>query len=51
MTSSAVLQDKVAVITGGTRGLGLEIARAYAARGANVVIASRSAESVSQALA
>jgi glucose 1-dehydrogenase len=50
MTSSAVLQDKVAVITGGTRGLGLEIARAYAARGANVVIASRSAESVSQAL-
>lgn len=45
-----ILQDKVAVITGGTRGLGLEIARAYAAQGAQVVIASRSQDSVNQAL-
>jgi glucose 1-dehydrogenase len=47
---SGILQDKVAVITGGTRGFGLEIARAYAQEGACVVIASRSEQSVSQAL-
>lgn len=35
------LTGKTALITGGSRGLGLEIARAYAAHGANVVIASR----------
>ena len=45
-----ILQDKVAVITGGTRGFGLEIARAYAQEGAHVVIASRSEQAVSQAL-
>lgn len=37
------LSGKVAVITGGSRGLGLEIARAYAAAGARLVIASRKA--------
>ena len=35
------LSGKVAVITGGSRGLGLEMARAFAAVGARVVIASR----------
>lgn len=35
------LSGKVAVITGGSRGLGLEMARAYANAGANVVVASR----------
>jgi len=35
------LTGKVAVITGGSRGMGLAIADAYAASGANVVIASR----------
>lgn len=35
------LTGKVAVITGGSRGMGLAIADAYAACGANVVIASR----------
>jgi NAD(P)-dependent dehydrogenase (short-subunit alcohol dehydrogenase family) len=35
------LTGKVAVVTGGSRGLGREIVRAYACRGATVVIASR----------
>ena len=38
------LSDKVAVITGGSRGLGAAMARAFAAHGANVVIASRKLE-------
>lgn len=38
------LTGKVAVITGGSRGLGAEMARAFAAHGANVVIASRKVE-------
>ncbi len=45
-----LLQNKVAVITGGTRGLGLAIARAYAAEGAAVVVASRSAQAVTTAV-
>jgi len=45
-----LLQNKVAVITGGTRGLGLAIARAYAAEGAAVVVASRSAPAVTTAV-
>ena len=35
------LDGRVAVITGGSRGLGLEMSRAFARRGASVVIASR----------
>jgi len=45
------LSGKVAVITGGSRGLGLEMARAFAAAGARLVIASRKAESCDRAAA
>jgi len=38
------LTDKVIIVTGGSRGLGLEMARAFAEHGADVVIASRKAD-------
>jgi NAD(P)-dependent dehydrogenase (short-subunit alcohol dehydrogenase family) len=39
------LSGKVALVTGGSRGLGLEMVRAFAACGADIVIASRKIES------
>ena len=47
---NGILQDKVAVITGGSRGLGFAIAQTYAHAGAKIVIASRSAQSVNEAV-
>jgi len=42
-------RDKVALITGGSRGLGLEIARQICARGAKVVLIARDAEELARA--
>jgi glucose 1-dehydrogenase len=44
------LEGKVASVTGSTRGFGLAIARAYAREGAKVVVASRSQDSIDQAV-
>jgi NAD(P)-dependent dehydrogenase (short-subunit alcohol dehydrogenase family) len=38
------LTDKVAIVTGGSRGIGRQIVKAYAEQGADVVIASRKVE-------
>jgi glucose 1-dehydrogenase len=45
-----LLENKVAVITGSSRGLGLAIAHVYASEGASVVLASRSATVIQQAV-
>jgi NAD(P)-dependent dehydrogenase (short-subunit alcohol dehydrogenase family) len=43
------LRDRVAIITGGTRGIGLAIAEAYVLAGAKVVVASRKPDACASA--
>lgn len=50
MQSCGELSGKVALVTGASRGIGLEIARALAARGAELILADRS-ESVEERVA
>ena len=43
------LNDKVALVTGGSRGLGYQMVKAFAEQGADVIIASRKIEACEQA--
>ncbi|HVT41357.1 MAG TPA: SDR family oxidoreductase [Acidimicrobiales bacterium] len=45
------LTGKTALVTGGSRGIGLAIARRFAEAGANVMVSSRSADNLAEAVA
>jgi NAD(P)-dependent dehydrogenase (short-subunit alcohol dehydrogenase family) len=49
MTNTMSLEGRVAVVTGGSRGLGLAMATAFAEAGADVVVASRKLDACEQA--
>lgn len=51
MFAADTLKDRVALITGGAGGIGLEIATQYARLGARVMVASRNQERLDQAVA
>ena len=48
---SSNLEDRVYIVTGGSRGFGLAIARSLVARGARVGLLSRNRESLDEAVA
>lgn len=45
-----LLKDKVAVVTGGTRGIGLEVVRTFKQNGANVILFGSKPETVEKAI-
>ncbi|MFA7602807.1 MAG: SDR family oxidoreductase [Novosphingobium sp.] len=49
MTGYFDLSGKVALVTGGSRGLGLEMVRAFATQGADVIVVSRKIEACEEA--
>src|SRR5207244_9998404 len=49
MSGSKFFKDKIALITGGSRGLGLAIARQICARGGKVALIARDAEELARA--
>lgn len=51
MSAAGLLQDQVILLTGGSTGIGLDCARAYAAAGAKVVALARSGDVVAAAAA
>jgi meso-butanediol dehydrogenase/(S,S)-butanediol dehydrogenase/diacetyl reductase len=46
-----LLKEKIIFLTGGSRGIGRDCAKAYAAEGANVVVIARDGEGVEKAVA
>src|SRR6202162_2589011 len=49
MSRSSFFKDKIALITGGSRGLGLEIARQICARGGKVALIARNPDELARA--
>ena len=49
-SSSYTFRDKTVVIAGGSRGLGLEMARLWAAEGARVALCARTGEDIQRAV-